>query len=274
MPTPTEQSLAALAAFEGDGPPMPPLPPPLPPPQGPKDASNVARHATTVVASGAAPMKMIAAGDATLKGESNSTSGRAAIETHPSDRTAIEISIPKHAQTTKDISVAAAAATIIQTPPNNSRDDDKEDWWGITKSSAAQVIQQNSIDARRAALRDTDYSVEEESTAANNANSWGQKSAATKKKNPTTKEVRVTASLARQRLVGSSESTDTAKNNATSSSTKVGASKKRVSVKAGMSVGTPAEGERVPGTVTTTLYNSKCVLLINKESLLYSEMHA
>ena len=52
--------------------------------------------------------------------------------------------------------------------------------------------------------------VKKEPTTAKNANSRGKKSAATKKKQPTTtKEVRATASLARQLLVGPSASTNT-----------------------------------------------------------------
>ena len=92
-------------------------------------------------------------------------SGHAAIETHVSGRATIEISNPKRAQTTQDIYFAAAAATIIPAPTNDSREDDDYD---ITQPSTAHVNKQAKINTRRAALRDTDYSVEDESTAANN----------------------------------------------------------------------------------------------------------
>ena len=140
------------------------------------------------------------------------------------------------------VSVAVAAAAV---PTNNSSEDDCA---YESVPSIAQAAKQAEINARRAALSAKDYSVEEDTTASNNDNSKGQKS--TKRKS-TTKEVRAAAVLARQGLVGPSDLTPTiTTNNGTSSSTKDGASEKSVSAQ-GMSMGTPAEGERVTGTAAT-----------------------
>ena len=112
--------------------------------------------------------------------------------------------------------------------------------------TTAQAAKQAEIDARRAILNSKDYSVEEDTSK--NENSKGQQSI---KRKRTTKEVRAAAVIARQGLVGPSDLTKQT-NNVTSSLTKDWTSQKNVSPQQGMSMSTPAEGERVTGTAATT----------------------
>lgn len=216
-------------------------------------------------------MKMVAPEDSTLKGKSNltSSSGRSAVAyasvVGQFGRAAIGICIPKRAP------LASASGVIFPEL------DGKEDHCDITKPSGAQVTKQADIDARRTALTKTEYSDEKDPPkAAKIANSRGKKSAGTKPKKPTsagtkpkkptsartkqkkpstkqkptttTKEARAAALVARQLLVCPSPS-NPSETNVTSTST---ASQQNVSINTGMSIGTPAEGERVPGTVATT----------------------